>query len=393
MGFFDRFFKRRKKQTEQIPEEDWGEIVLDHNGVDFSDEEQRSRYIMNCMEQIADASREINQLNGEYALVTAYLTDMEEIEALPQEPKQELDKVARTLDDLEKEKRRFLDKENRMKDSDYYRMRKQENEVQEGIEKLKQAEDYNKLVKTDLKRLDRERNAYAYRKKELSVMQTNLRGMAIIFIAAMAACLVMLAVLQFVFEMNTYVGYFITVLAGAIAITVVCVKYIDADQERAMAEKAIAKLIQLQTKVKIRYVNNVKLLEYLCMKYGTENARELQKRWENYQEEKEQRKQFAEAEAKTEYYQKELVRQLSRYRVSDPGRWVNQAQAILDHREMVEIRHDLILRRQALRQQLEYNNTVAQNAREEVMRVAKEYPQYNAEIMAMVEKYEKKSDI
>ena len=393
MGFFDRFFKRRKKQTEQIPEEDWGEIVLDHNGVDFSDEEQRSRYIMNCMEQIADASREINQLNGEYALVTAYLTDMEEIEALPQEPKQELDKVARTLDDLEKEKRRFLDKENRMKDSDYYRMRKQENEVQEGIEKLKQAEDYNKLVKTDLKRLDRERNAYAYRKKELSVMQTNLRGMAIIFIAAMAACLVMLAVLQFVFEMNTYVGYFITVLAGAIAITVVCVKYIDADQERAMAEKAIAKLIQLQNKVKIRYVNNVKLLEYLCMKYGTENARELQKRWENYQEEKEQRKQFSEAEAKTEYYQKELVRQLSRYRVSDPGRWVNQAQAILDHREMVEIRHDLILRRQALRQQLEYNNTVAQNAREEVMRVAKEYPQYNAEIMAMVEKYEKKSDI
>ena len=393
MGFFDRFFKRRKKQTEQIPEEDWGEIVLDHNGVDFSDEEQRSRYIMNCMEQIADASREINQLNGEYALVTAYLTDMEEIEALPQEPKQELDKVARTLDDLEKEKRRFLDKENRMKDSDYYRMRKQENEVQEGIEKLKQAEDYNKLVKTDLKRLDRERNAYAYRKKELSVMQTNLRGMAIIFIAAMAACLVMLAVLQFVFEMNTYVGYFITVLAGAIAITVVCVKYIDADQERAMAEKAIAKLIQLQNKVKIRYVNNVKLLEYLCMKYGTENARELQKRWENYQEEKEQRKQFAEAEAKTEYYQKELVRQLSRYRVSDPGRWVNQAQAILDHREMVEIRHDLILRRQALRQQLEYNNTVAQNARDEVMRVAKEYPQYNAEIMAMLEKYEKKSDI
>ena len=62
MGFFDRFFKRRKKQTEQIPEEDWGEIVLDHNGVDFSDEEQRSRYIMNCMEQIADASREINQI-------------------------------------------------------------------------------------------------------------------------------------------------------------------------------------------------------------------------------------------------------------------------------------------------------------------------------------------
>jgi hypothetical protein len=220
-------------------------------------------------------------------------------------------------------------------------------------------------------------------------MQNNLRGMAVIFISALIACLLMLAVLQFVFEMNAYVGYFITVMAAAIAITIVCVKYIDADREIGSVEKSIGKLIQLQNKVKIRYVNNTNLLDYLYIKYDTDSAVELEKRWKCYQEEKEERKQFAEAEAKTEFYQQELVRQLSQFRVSDPGRWVNQAGALLDSREMVEIRHELILRRQSLRQQLDYNNGVAQTARSEIMSVVQEHPEYGTEIMDMVERYDR----
>ena len=389
MGFWDKFFHWGRKRAQEAQEEGWEEVIYDHGEVNFLNEEQRSRYITDCMEQIADASRELNQLNGEYALVTAYLTDMEEIEALPEEPRQELDKVARRLADLDRERKRYLDNKNRMKDSDYYRMRKQEHEVQEGIVKLREAERYQKLVQADLKRLDRERHAWHYRKQELAAMQANLRGMAVIFISAMVACLAMLAVLQFVFEMNTYVGYIITVLAGAIAITVVCVKYMDADRESVSVEKTIAKLIQLQNKVKIRYVNNTNLLDYLRIKYAAQDADELESRWEDYQNEKEERKQFAEAEAKADFYQKELIRQLSKYRVSDPDRWVGQTQALLDPREMVEIRHELILRRQALRQQLDYNTKVAQAARDEVMRVAKEYPQFGGEIMDMVERYEK----
>jgi len=37
------------------------------------------------MEQIAEATKEMDLLTGEYSLVTSYLTDMEEIEALPEE--------------------------------------------------------------------------------------------------------------------------------------------------------------------------------------------------------------------------------------------------------------------------------------------------------------------
>ena len=128
--------------------------------------------------------------------------------------------------------------------------------------------------------------------------------------------------------------------------------------------------------------------DYLRIKYNTDNAATLQKRWQQYQQEKEERKEFAEAEAKAEYYQKQLVSKMSNYHIANPDRWTGQPGALLDKREMVEIRHELILRRQAMRKQMDYNNMVAENARKEIMDIVYRYPAYGPEILAMVDKYE-----
>lgn len=136
--------------------------------------------------------------------------------------------------------------------------------------------------------------------------------------------------------------------------------------------------------MKIRYVNNRNLTDYLCIKYGTKNAVSLEKLWTQYRQEKEERKQYAEAEAKIEYYQRQLVDKMSNYRVASPERWTGQPAALLDKREMVEIRHALIQRRQALRKQMDYNNNVAETAKGEIMDVADKYPAYAFEIMEMV---------
>lgn len=368
--------------------EDWENIVYDRDNVDFGDEEQRSRYITNCLEQIADASREMNLLTGEYSLVTSYLTDMEEIEALPGEEREELDDIARRLYALEQECEKYRGKKNRMSDSDYYQMRKQEDEVQEGINKLTECEKYGDLIKQDLKRLDMEKHAYEYRRSELEVMMNNFRGMSVIFLTAFTLCMILLLILQFGFEMNTRIGGLLAVGAVAVAVTALLVKYTDSEKELHRVEGAIARLIQLQNKVKIRYVNNNNLQDYLRIKYNTDCAGTLQKRWQQYQQEKEERKEFAEAEAKSEYYQKQLAAKMNNYHIVDPDRWTARPGALLDKREMVEMRHELILRRQALRKQMDYNNTVAENARKEIMDVVNNYPAYGPEILAMVDKYE-----
>lgn len=386
MGFFKWLFKKKKTEETQ---ENWEQIIYERDRIDFHNEEERMRYITGCLEQMGEAEKEINLLTGEYSLVTSYLTDMEEIESLPPEQMAELKEAAGRMQALDQERKRYLDKKERMSERDYRQMRSLESEIEEGIDKLREAERYQKLIRQDLARLDGERHAYGYRKGELRSMLVNLRGMAVICLTALAACILMLLLLQFGFELDTTVGYYVAVACAAIAITSLFVKYIDADKELSRVKKAENKLILLQNKVKIRYVNNVNLLDYLYLKYGVDSAGRLKFLWDMYQEEKEERRQYAEAEAKLEYYRKELVEILSRYRVKDPGRWVLQPGAIIDSREMIEIRHGLIVRRQALRKQLDYNRQLAQTAQQEIKEIAAQYPQYAAEITKTVEKAER----
>ena len=386
MGFLERLLGRKKQEI--LPEEDWEEIVYDRESVDFSDKEQRDRYVTDCLEQMADASGEVEAVTAEYNRITSYLKDMEEIEALPGGERESLEHTARILQNLERDRSRYLTRNNRMKDSDFYQMRNQEAEIEEGIAKLREAEKYAGLIKHDLKKIDRERQAYAYRKQELSNAMANFRGMAIIFLCASVVCFCILALMQFVFEMNAYPGFFIAGAVAAISLTVLCVKYLDYQKEWEKVLRASNRLVQLQNKVKIRYVNNSGLLDYLYIKYQVDSADKLAARWKAYQQEKEERKQYAEAEAKIEYYQKQLVAQLSRYPIHDPDRWMNQVDAILDAREMVEIRHELILQRQSLRKKLDYNQEILENARKEIMDLVETFPAYAEEIMELVGRYE-----
>lgn len=387
MGIFKWLFGRKKTEEPEITEEN-EELVYERDSIDFHEEVERGRYLMNCIEQIGEAERELDLLKGEYNLVTSYLTDMEEIEALPKEEAEELKVAARRIVTLEKDMQSLSEKKSHMSDSDYKRMQGQEEEVEEGIAKIKEAEKYRKLVQQDLSRLDGERNAYQYRKSELNTMMVNLKGMTTIWLVALLACMIMLAVLRFGFEMDVAIGFLVSVGVGAVAITFLCVKYIDAQNEMARVEKASNKLILLQNKVKIRYVNNVQLLDYLYMKYNVESGQKLEKLWKTYQQEKEDRRQYAELEAKLVYNQKQLLKILKRYQLKDPDRWTHQALAIIDEKEMVEIRHGLIVRRQSLRSQLDYNQKVAETASNEIKEVAMLYPQYKAEITDLLDKYQ-----
>lgn len=387
MGFFQKLFGRKKAKP---VEENWEEIIYSREGIDFHSKEDRSGYIENCLEQMSDAKKEIELLNGEYSVVTAYLTDTEEIEALPSGEKDILSIAANRLKAIEQERQNYLSKKDRMPDSVYYRMKEREPELEGALSKMKDAEKRSSVIKQDLQRLSREKQAYAYRKEELYGMLANFRGMAVIFIGALLVCVVILAVLQFSLSLDATVGYFVAVVVAAIAMTVLCVKYMDAGREVHRVEHAQNRLIQLQNKVKIKYVNNTNLLNYLYLKYQVKNASVLEKQCSQYQEEKEARNQYAEAEAKKEYYVKQLTEQLGHYRVRYPQRFTARVDALLDRNELVEMRHELILRRQSLRRQMEYNEDIIQQAREEIMDVARLFPEYAEEIAEKVNKYDKK---
>ena len=60
----------------------------------------------------------------------------------------------------------------------------------------------------------------------------------------------------------------------------------------------------------------------------------------------------------------------------------------MDKKEMVEIRHNLIERRQKLRVQMEYNKRLAEEAQQEIKKTIEDYPQYREEILSMVNRFQ-----
>jgi len=390
MGFWQKlmWWKKKEKVSEEY-EEEWEDPIVERKRIDINKEEDRERYLRTCCEQIADASKEMENLTYEYGLVTSYLKDIEEIEALPLEQRGEIDTYAERIVNLEKVQESYTKTIKRITDVKFRQMEAMENEVQEGYQKIKEAEEYRTLVKQDLQKLDGERHAYQYRRAELHNTLNNTKGLSQIFMIAAAACMIMLIILQIFLEMNVKIGYILIAALTAAAITYFYVCFSDAEKELQRVNSGINRLILLQNTVKIRYVNNKNLLDYLYLKYKVGSASELDLLWKKYQEEVEERRKIEETEEEYNFYQKELLKALRQYNLKDPNVWAHQAIAIIDNKEMVEIRHGLIERRQKIRKQMDYNTNIAQTAQDEIKDIVDKYPQYAKEIVNIVSEYEK----
>ena len=391
MGWIKRLLERfRGDSYEDFEEEIWEEEE-DTRQIDYDNTEQRNDYVRNCLEKMGDATKELENLTFEYNMVTSYLKDMEEIEALPPEESEQLKECAKRVSLLQDSKANFMGRPHRITDEKYRMIERIEDQIEEGYQKITEAEEYQDLIRKDLNRLDGEKHAYLYRKNEVMRLIADTKGMAVICVVALGLCVLLLALLQFFLDMDTQMGYFLAAGASALAITLIYVKHVDARRELRRVETGINKIILLQNKVKIRYVNNTNLLDYLYMKYGVKSAQELTQMWENYKIEKEEREKFRRAELDLDYCQQELLTMLKCYQIQDPAIWLHQTEAILDHKEMVEIRHNLIIRRQSLRRRMDYNKeVVAGSSQKEIKELVEKYPQYAKEIMKTVEEYEEK---
>lgn len=367
----------------------WEDTGLSRDNVNMHDRQQREDYVKACLEQMSEASGELDTLGGEYNLVTSYLTDMEEIEALAPEMKEKLKGYAKKLTELAGDKERLAERKGIMPEAEFNHMERIEEFMPDGYKSLKEAEEYQVAVKKDMGRLEGERHAYYFRRNELINAQKNMKGITIICVGSMILLICVLAVLSTMLQLDVVIGYAIAILIAAVAMTFVYVKFHEAQRELVKVEKALNKLVLLQNNAKIHYVNNTNLLEYLYVKYDVNSSTELKRLWDKYIEELNRREEERQMEMDLDENQTALISLLRRCKIQDPSIWLRQAQALIDNKEMVEIRHNLIIRRQKLRKQMEYNAKVAQEAQDELKDIVEKYPEYAEKLLDMVSDYEK----
>ena len=74
---------------------------------------------------------------------------------------------------------KFDKRKSRMSDAEFEHMERLQSDAKEGAKKLAEAEDYQKKIRNDLKRLDSEREAYIYQEDDILTAVENDRKLII----------------------------------------------------------------------------------------------------------------------------------------------------------------------------------------------------------------------
>lgn len=364
------------------PEE---KVKLEKENVDLTNKALRLDYIQRLYEGIREAKRQCEEIKTEYGQVTSYLKDIQLMDQAPEEEKSVLNETAAAIVELTKERERLKGRRYKFTDAQRTAMENFEPSVPGDIKKLKEFEEYQIKVKHDMRQLESERHLLFSDKREIIKKQSTLQlvSKALGFILAMFG--ILLITILFVVQVDIRVPFIAT---AAFAFVVTFIIVIEAKKNRTdmvITERKCNRAISLLNRVKIKYVNNTRTIDYMCSKYRVRNATELEFVYDQYSKAKREWARQREDAFRLNEKNEILMEELKKLGVKDRDIWFAQAEAIVDAREMVEVRHSLNERRQKLRSQIDYNNGIMQDFIKELERIRNKNPEYAQEIEEMLQ--------
>lgn len=346
-----------KLQTESIVEE-----------LNLSDEAQAKRYVIDLCEQMIAASRELEDARSEYDLVTYYLTDIQIIEELTEAERAPILDCAMHVAKLDRERNEFLKTKRKLTETQFAQMQEEEDNLPGIIRRLRDNERYMDAVKKDLTYLEGQKLQWAILRNESVQAQKNLGRAARYLLVFTATVFAMILAGAWYFQFDSALPLTIAAFVAVLAGTYVLVRYQDAAKDIRRADVNRNHAISLENHVKIKFVNIKNAVDYTCEKYHARNSQELEYVFEQYQDEAREKEKFRKTSDDLDYYSKSLVQYLTRLRMYDARVWINHANAIVDSREMVELKHNLIERRQKLRARMEYQIQIISDMKKEARR-------------------------
>lgn len=364
MRFWEKWKKKKKDQdTFEAKFEELDATVLTEK--DYKNGTKVEQYVVERLEQMIDITREIEDEKAEYRMVTAYLNDIHTIEDLPEEVRKQIDETATNIVQLDSARNGFLNSAKKLTDAQFSQLAREEKEIPDAIRRLASNEAYQDMLRKDMKYLEREKSRFQLHKEYLTSQQHTLRRLLYVLMGLTVAAFIVLFALQEVLKVNMYYGYAITLFVAVVSICVTSLKISRNNTEIHVSERSINRAITLLNKVKFKYVNITNAIDYACEKYHVKRSAELNQMWEDYMEAVKEREKYQKTSEDLDYFNGRLVRLLKNYQLSDAQIWTTQAIALVDHKEMVEITHNLVTRRQKLRDRMEYNlNTIQEQKKE-----------------------------
>lgn len=377
MGFFKR--KRDKKKLEKVLED-----VQISGGLEQLSENKSGNAVMERCEKIMQNAREIDDGKKEYHIITSYLNDIELIENLAPDQAEEIQKAAEYVTKLNLARDQFLNTAKRISDAQFQMIQRQEDEIPDAIKNLRTNEEYQAAVKRDMQYLEGEKQEWEIQKKECRRQKKRLRKASFLLLVAVATAAVLLLVLSFGFSYDMQYAWLGMTAFAFICAAIIVLRLEGGRKDIRQAEVNINYAIILLNKVKIKYVNITNAVDYSREKYHVRDAKEFEYQWEMYQESMREQEKYRKTNEDLNYYYDKLVELLKKCKLYDSRVWIEQPQALVEPKEMVEIKHNLLVRRQNLRSKIGYNLQIVKRERREIDRMMSTSAEKDPQVLEMI---------
>ena len=345
------------------------------------------RFVRNNCEAIAENERQIAEAKKEYEKVTSYLTDIQRIDMAREDEYHEIKDICKSILTLTQERSKYKNRNLTISDAQMRKFEPFEDELVDEIKKMYNAQAYQDAIEGDIKNLKKEKDSLYSQRKEIIAKQNALKGMTKVLAVLIISLIVLLIVIYYATKTDMTLPYLGVVALAGVSAAMLVFESSKNRRDIILVERKINKAITLLNKVKIKYINNINVLDYNCNKFGVKNAKDFEEKWNEYCKMREYEKKFRENTEMLNANNENLVIMLKELGVKDADIWISRCEAIVDSREMVEIRHELNQRRQMLRERIENNEKLKEGIISQLDEMINAHPEIKGELLGIIKEY------
>lgn len=386
--------EKNKKETEEYE-------PLDRELIEKTYVEERSKggfeekksHVERLCEQMVICSRRIENAKKEYHAVNGYINDMMLISNLEEPVKGNVEYYARRIITLREDKKSMRQHSTKIPDSKYIYMQHHEDEIKDILKDMHDDEQECQRLKTDLHNIEGEKFALTHEKKHTRKRLENIRAVAKAGLIIAAIIIVILTGIQMVADSNFSIGIYGVIIGVLLLAAVLLVLNQKYTAELKLLDIKLNKAVNLLNKYKLLYVNAKNRLDYSYERNGVKSSYELNDLWRLYLNVKKEYEAFHMNADNSFKAIEGLMMELDKLRLYDSSVWASQVDAIVDSKEMTQIRHTLNVRRQKLKEVMSVNSDSITKLKENIQSIAENNPDMSEEIMNILERYEERQQL
>lgn len=352
------------------------------------DEIEGMQYINTQCQLMTESSGYVEKIKDEYRALGRQMSDIAAIESSSDDVRNKLRTTAAKMIQLKEKRRNLRNEKSKLTSSQYDTMEKYADDFPKALSNLQNDEKYCSAVKHDMQMLEAEKKSLKEDIDNYGMRRTNIRNISIISLLAIIAVFIIFFASGQLDSENGMILFMVVLLMTAVYVFLIFISQRNTVYRTRLAEKKLDRAVTLLNKTKIKYVNIANSVDYQHQKFHVRNSYELGKIYEIYLDEKKKTEKYRNSETELGEATYELEELLSGLGLFDTDFWNTRLDVLSDDKAMKALKKNLKLSRVKLMDQIEYNRTRIEDAKNNVMTYVKNHPEQADRAMAVVDSYE-----